>query len=344
MLARALLLFIAMLGLAASAGAHEIRPAFLQIREIEPSTLSIENAAGHGPAAYYDIVWKTPAQGDMRLALNVILPFGCQNAGEPRTTLVDAAVIQRWRSACSSGLAGQRISIENLDTSLTDVLLHFEPLSGEPRTLRLDGATPRAEIPMRQSAWKVAGTYFRLGIEHILLGFDHLLFVFCLLLLVGNFQRLLGAVTAFTLAHSITLAGTTFGWLRLASAPVEACIALSIAFVAAEIIKARDGRTGATGRWPWLASFSFGLLHGFGFASALREIGLPEGAVPSALLFFNLGVEAGQILFLSAVLAGAALWRRLAPKPPQWLWQAPPYFAGSVACYWLIERTMRILL
>src|SRR6185436_18945687 len=108
----------------------------------------------------------------------------------------------------------------------------------------------------------------RLGVEHILFGFDHLLFVFCLLLLVGDLRRLLGAVTAFTVAHSITLAGTTFGWLHLSSAPVEASIALSIMFVAAEIIRARGGGGGVMQRWPWIASFAFGLLHGFGFASA----------------------------------------------------------------------------
>ncbi len=147
----------------------------------------------------------------------------------------------------------------------------------------MNGAAPHAVIPAQQSLRQVAETYFRLGVEHILFGFDHLLFVLCLLILVGDFKRLLGAVTAFTLAHSLTLAGTTLGWLRLASAPVEACIALSIAFIAAEIIQARAGRIGVTQRWPWLASFAFGLLHGFGFAAALREIGLPDDAVPLAL-------------------------------------------------------------
>jgi hypothetical protein len=319
-----------LLGAVAPAAAHEVRPAFLQIREIEPST--------------YDVLWKTPAQGDMRLALNVILPPECQNNGPPRTTGVAAAVVQRWRTACAGGLPGKRIGIENLETSLTDVVMRFEPLAGPAKTLRIDGAAPDAVIPVRQSVWEVAGAYTRLGIEHILFGFDHLLFVLCLLILVGNLKRLLGAVTAFTVAHSITLAGTTLGSLRHASAPVEACIALSIAFVAAEILRAREGRIGLTQRWPWLASFSFGLLHGFGFAAALREIGLPDGAVPLALFFFNVGVEMGQILFLSAVLAALALWRRYAPAPAAWAWRAPPYLAGITACFWFIERTLRILL
>jgi hydrogenase/urease accessory protein HupE len=327
---RLLLWIAALIGLAPAAFAHEIRPAFLQIREVEPNT--------------YDILWKTPAQGDMRLALNVELPAGCRNLGEPRTTPVDAAVIQRWRTACDGGLVGKSIAIENLQASLTDVILRFEPATGAAKTLRLNGAAPRATIPAKQPWTQVGATYFRLGVEHILFGFDHLLFVLCLLILVGNLKRVLGAITAFTVAHSITLAGTTFGWLHLSSAPVEASIALSIAFVAAEIIRAREGKASVTQRWPWIASFSFGLLHGFGFASALRGIGIPDDAVPLALLFFNLGVEAGQILFVAAVLAVMWAWRRFAPKPPVWAWRAPPYLAGIVACFWFIERSARIFL
>jgi hypothetical protein len=329
MLARLLLLAIAA-GAAQLAGAHEIRPAYLQIREIEPSI--------------YDILWKTPARGDVRLALNVALPPECRNAGQPRMTPIGAAAIQRWRSACDGGLPGKEIAIEHLETSLTDVVLRFEPLSGPPKTLRLNGAAPSAVIPARQTSWEVAGPYFRLGVEHILLGFDHLLFVLCLLMLVGGFGRLIGVVTAFTVAHSITLACTTFGWLHLSIAPVEACIALSVAFIAAEIIRARQGRPGVTQRWPWLASFGFGLLHGLGFASALREIGLPDGAVPLALLCFNLGVETGQILFVSAVLALLHAWRRFASSSPLWAWRAPPYISGVIASYWFIERAARILL
>jgi hydrogenase/urease accessory protein HupE len=326
----ALLWLLALVGLAPTALAHEIRPAFLQIREVELNT--------------YDILWKTPAQGDMRLALNVELPAACRNIGEPRTTPVDAAVIQRWRTVCEGGLIGKSIGIENLQASLTDVILRFEPATGLAKTLRLNGAAPTATIPAKQPWTQVAATYFRLGVEHILFGFDHLLFVLCLLILVGNLKRLLGAITAFTVAHSITLAGTTFGWLHLSSAPVEASIALSIAFVAAEIIRTREGKGSVTQRWPWIASFSFGLLHGFGFASALREIGIPDDAVPLALLFFNLGVEAGQVMFVAAVLAGIWTWRRFAISLPAWSWRAPPYAAGIVAGFWFIERTAKIFL
>jgi hydrogenase/urease accessory protein HupE len=331
MLARLLLLFaIATAG--TPAFAHEVRPAFLQITEVEPAS--------------YDMVWKTPAQADMRLALNVVLPSGCRNVGQPRTTPVEGAVIQRWRSQCDGALPGKQIAIENLEASLTDVILRFEPLTGSPKTLRMDGANPQVVIPLRQSVWDIGWSYFPLGVEHILFGFDHLLFVLCLLILVRSPGRLVGAVTAFTVAHSITLAGTTLGWIHLASAPVEACIALSIAFLAAEIIRARRGSVSTTRRWPWIASFAFGLLHGFGFAAALNEIGLPDEAIPLALLFFNLGVEAGQILFVSAVLVAMACWKKYVPRPSAgmgiWAWRAPPYVAGIVASLWCVERTLRI--
>jgi hydrogenase/urease accessory protein HupE len=327
---RIILLLIAALGFSPVALAHEIRPAFLDIREIEPAS--------------YDMLWKTPAQGDMRLALNVVTPQGCTNASDPRSTMVDAAVIQRWRMTCTGSLVGKTLAIENLDSTLTDAIVRFEPLTGAPKTLRLNGAAPSAQIPAQQGWSEVAGTYFKLGVEHILFGFDHLLFVLCLLILVGDLKRLLGAITAFTLAHSITLAGTTFGWLHLSSAPVEASIALSIMFVAAEIIRARSGSSSVMQRWPWIASFSFGLLHGFGFAAALREIGIPDDAAPLALLFFNLGVEAGQVAFVAAVLMVREAWKRFAPAPPSWSWRTPPYLAGGMAAFWFIERTAKIIL
>jgi hydrogenase/urease accessory protein HupE len=207
----------------------------------------------------------------------------------------------------------------------------------------VNGAAPAVEMPTQQTMTEVAGMYFLLGVEHILFGFDHLLFVLCMLMLTAERKALLLAITAFTLAHSITLAGTTFGWLRLASAPVEACIALSIAFLAAEIIKTRSGRIRSSQRWLWVAAFGFGLLHGFGFAAALHDIGLPESAVPLALLSFNLGVEAGQILFVAVVLAMMFLGRRWISRPPLWAWRAPPYIAGIVASFWFIERTVRIV-
>jgi hydrogenase/urease accessory protein HupE len=322
---RLLLLFLSALVLPPQALAHEIRPAFLQVREIEPQV--------------YDFLWKTPARGDMRLALNVIQPAECANVSDPRATLVDGAVIQRWRARCHDGLVGKDLAIENLPQTLTDAIVRIELIGRSPQTLRLTPDQPSATIPDRQPWTDVAGSYFVLGVEHILLGFDHLLFVLALLILIPDPRRLIGAVTAFTVAHSLTLAGTTFGWVKLPIAPVEATIALSIMFVAVEITRVRAGQESLTARQPWLASFAFGLLHGFGFAGALREIGMPEDAAPLALLFFNLGVEAGQLAFIVAVLVSLWAYRRLAPAPPAWALRAPVYVIGAAAAYWFIERT-----
>lgn len=321
---RALLLLIVV----TPAIAHEVRPAFLQIREIEP--------------AIYDVLWKTPAQGDLRLALNVILPADCSDVSQSRATLVRDAVVERRRARCSGGLLGKRVAIENLETSLTDVIVRFEPMAGAPKTLRINGAEPFIVIPERQSTSAVAGTYFWLGVEHILFGFDHLLFVLCLMMLVRQLKPLFIAITSFTIAHSITLAATTFNWVQLASAPVEACIALSIALVAAEILKPRERASGVLQRLPWVAAFGFGLLHGFGFAAALRDIGMPEDSVPLALLFFNVGVEAGQVLFVGAVAAVMFVIRRYTPRVRGWMWRVPPYVAGGLASFWFVERTVKI--
>jgi hydrogenase/urease accessory protein HupE len=324
-----LLLLAGLAGLAPSAAAHEIRPAFLQIREIEPQV--------------YDFLWKTPARGDMRLALNVIQPESCANASEPRATLVDGAVIQRWRAKCAGGLVGQAVAVENLSRTLTDAIVRFEPLDGAPTTFRVTPDAPAIVIPAMQPWPEVAGTFFVLGVEHILLGVDHLLFVFALLLLISDVRRLLGAITAFTVAHSLTLAGTTFGWISLPSAPVEATIALSIMFLAVEIVRVSRGATSLTSQAPWLAAFAFGLLHGFGFAGALREIGIPEDSVATALLFFNLGVEAGQLAFIGVVLLGVLVWRRVALPTPEWVRLAPSYAIGAIAAFWFLERTAAIL-
>ena len=331
-LAGILLAWLAIVAACAPASlAHEIRPAFLQIREIEPDV--------------YDFLWKTPARGDLRLALNIIQPSGCANVSEPRSTMVGGAVIERWRVSCAGGIVDKPIEIENLSHTLTDAIVRFEPIAGAPRTLRVTPDDPVAVIPDRQQWTEVAGTYFVLGVEHILLGFDHLMFVLALLLLVRDVKRLVGAITAFTIAHSITLAGTTFGWVKLASGPVEAVIALSIMFIAVEIMRVRAGQSSLTANLPWVASLAFGLLHGFGFAGALREIGIPEDAAPLALLFFNLGVEAGQLTFIAAVLTVMFLWRRFVPatintpRVSAFAWRAPVYLIGITSAYWFVERT-----
>ena len=191
----------------------------------------------------------------------------------------------------------------------------------------------------------MAATYLRLGVEHILFGIDHLLFVLALVILVQGGRRLVATITAFTLAHSLTLAGATLGLVRIPQRPVEAVIALSIMFVATEVVHGREGRPGLTAERPWVVAFTFGLLHGFGFAGALREVGLPQQAIPVALLFFNVGVELGQLLFIAFVLAVAALVRRIAQRValprPAWAWRVPANAIGTVAAYWTIGRVVQ---
>jgi hypothetical protein len=209
---------------------------------------------------------------------------------------------------------------------------------GSTQVARLTPDRPSFTIEAAPRRWEVAQTYLTLGIEHILLGLDHLLFILSLLLITRGDWILIKTVTAFTLAHSVTLGLATLGFVQVPSAPVEAVIALSIVFVAAEIIHAHCGREGVTARAPWIVAFAFGLLHGFGFAGALSEVGLPQGHIPLALLFFNLGVETGQLLFIAVVLTLGTLVRRVRIPLPPWVELVPPYAIGSVAMFWVIQR------
>jgi hydrogenase/urease accessory protein HupE len=180
--------------------------------------------------------------------------------------------------------------------------------------------------------------YLKLGVEHILFGIDHLLFVLALLLVTRGTFRLVKTVTAFTVAHSITLGMATLGFVQMPTKPVEAVIALSIVFVAAQIVRTQQGQEGITARAPWVVAFTFGLLHGFGFAGALSEVGLPPGHIPLALLFFNVGVEVGQLLFVAAAMTFMALLRRVRINVPRWVELAPAYAIGSVAMFWVMQR------
>jgi hypothetical protein len=317
--------------------AHEVRPGYLALRQIDTET--------------WDLMWKVPAKGDRRLALDVQLPENCHN-GEPGMRFVNGAYIERWHTRCSGGLSGREIGIAGLPATRTDVLARVSRADGTAQTVRLTPSTPAFTVSAAANGWQVVRTYLALGVEHILLGIDHLLFVLALLFLVGGWRRLIGTVTAFTLAHSLTLAAATLGWIRVPQAPVEAVIALSIVFVAAEILHARQGRAGLAARLPWVVAFVFGVLHGLGFAAALRDIGLPEHAIPLALAFFNVGVELGQLLFIGAVfvmlrLMGSLVSPAVAPRNP---WQQAErlsvpaaYLVGTVAMFWVLERTYSFL-
>jgi hydrogenase/urease accessory protein HupE len=314
---------------ASGALAHEVRPAYLQLRQ-------------SGPEAY-DVFWKVPGLGeDMRLGLYVELPTACANVTEPRASMFNSVYTERWPVKCTGGLTGGTIHIEGLSATTTDVLVRVERLDGTTQVTRLTPSAPSFVVEAEPRAIEVARTYLVLGVEHILGGIDHLLFVLALLILVKGTRRLIATVTAFTLAHSLTLAGATLGLVHVPGPPVEAAIALSIVFVAAEIVRSRQGVVGLTERFPWVMAFTFGLLHGFGFAGALGAVGLPQSAIPVALLFFNVGVELGQLLFIGSVIAVIALARRVARRQvvlqPGWVWRVPPYAIGSIAAFWIIQR------
>ena len=320
-----LLLLVALAALlspAASFG-HEVRPAYLDLREDSPGEFSV--------------LWKTPMLGDLRLALAPAFSGPVEALTPVATQPIGDAAVQTWRLRAES-LRGQTLRIVGLDTTITDALVRVAFLDGSTWVERLTPRQPRSLIPVRPSVSGVAGTYFALGVEHILAGIDHLLFVLALLLLTPGTWRLVKTVTAFTVAHSITLALATLGFVHVPPKPVEAAIALSIVFVAAEIVQARRGRAGRAAQMPWVVAFIFGLLHGFGFAGALSEVGLPEGHIPVALLFFNLGVEAGQLLFVAAVLTIVAGACRVPMAWPRWAELAPPYAIGSLAMFWVIQR------
>jgi hydrogenase/urease accessory protein HupE len=306
------------------AAAHEVRPAYLELTETTPGA--------------FDVLFKTPMQGDLRLALGVAISGQVEPIAPVWSRVTENAMVQTWRVNVVPSLAGQQVHVVGLENTVSDALLRIEFLDGRSWVQRLTPAVPQATVPATQSGSGVAATYLGLGVEHILLGYDHLLFVLGLMLIAANLTQLLKAITAFTAAHSITLAAAVLGIVQVPPKPVEAAIALSIAFVALEIIHARAGKIGLAARAPWVVAFAFGLLHGFGFAGALSEIGMPERHIPVALLFFNLGVEAGQILFVAAVMVVAALLRVTRLRLPRWASLVPPYAIGTVAVCLMIQR------
>jgi hydrogenase/urease accessory protein HupE len=316
---------VMMLLFAATAAAHEVRPGYLQLNETA--------------ADQFDVLWKVPASGDLRLGIYALLPDNCEATSRIVTRSVGGSFTDGWGVSCPGGLEGGTIYIDGLAATLTDVLVQITLLDETSRVSRLTSAAPSFVVPAAPTWTQTAVTYLGLGVEHILLGIDHLLFVLALLLLVRGWRRVIVTITSFTLAHSITLAAATLGFAYVPQRPVEAVIALSIVLVAAELVHRERGRTSLAQQWPWAIAFTFGLLHGFGFAGALNEIGLPQQAIPLALLFFNIGVEFGQILFIVAVYAVWALSRRLLvglPKPITSY--GPAYVIGTLAAFWTIER------
>lgn len=320
---RLLLAFLAMLA-SQALSAHEVKPAYLEIREAS--------------ANQFQVIWKMPIGGGIPAPLEARLPANCEELDPRSTREATRAILRTWQVHCHGGLAEKQVVIEGLQYSMTDALVRIS-LRGLPvQTARLTPRSNTLTISAAPSPLVVINTYFLLGVEHILLGIDHLLFVFALLLVVTGWRKLIGTITAFTIAHSLTLSAAALGLVRVPQAPVEAVIALSILFLATEIVRARRGHIGISYRKPWLVAFAFGLLHGLGFAGALAEIGLPSTDIPLALLLFNLGVEAGQLVFICCVVSLTAIVKGLSENYRDYARLAMSYTIGSVAMFWTIER------
>jgi hydrogenase/urease accessory protein HupE len=353
-----------LLFLAVSVSAHEVRPAYLEMTQRSPQEFDVVwkvPALGGTPLAGEEIPHEAPVTAPVNAGAPSTMPCGCpvptaaqlsrgvlpihpslprdsETISFPRVERLFGAEIRRWTIRTGSqGLEGWEVSAHGLSATMVDVLVRIQLMDGRvvSRMLRPDAPS---FIFTAETAGPAAGAYFILGVEHILFGIDHLLFVLALVLIVRGIGLLVKTITAFTVAHSITLALATLGVVHVPSAPVEAVIALSIVFVASEVVQLMRGRQGLTSRAPWIVAFTFGLLHGFGFAGALSEVGLPQNDIPLALLLFNVGVEAGQLAFVAVVLAVGALVIRLKPVLPHWAPLVPPYVIGSVAMFWVIQR------
>jgi hydrogenase/urease accessory protein HupE len=312
-----LIAVIALAGLLATAkpsAAHEMSMAEMQLRETAPGTF----------------LWQWTSSGNLPAGQDItpIWPAHCE-------------ALESLLRCAPEGLRGA-LEVDGVGARYSAALVKIFWLDGQSTVHTLTSAQPVVQLfgsaDDRRGLAEIAGAYGVLGVEHILSGFDHLLFVLALLFLVGFNRRLVLTITAFTVAHSLTLALSALGWLTLRPPPVEATIALSIALVAAEAL---NDRPTLARRWPALVAFMFGLVHGLGFAGALREIGLPQNHLPAALLTFNLGVEAGQLL---VVAAAYVVCRAFARTPALVAARAPALYAiGAVAAYWSIGRLVALV-
>ena len=308
---------------ASPAAADELRPGYLELTQQD--------------AQHWKLVWKAPVLGGLATHARPLVPPQCRQSA-PTARLEGAALVAESMFTCSTDLAGSSVGLAGMDAVFTDALVRIAPLGRPVQAARLTPGHATVTVARVPDRWDVARSYFVLGVEHILTGYDHLLFVVALVLLLGRLGVVVRAATAFTLAHSLTLIGTTLGVIGLAQAPVEALIALSIVFLAVEVVKQDPASPRLSERIPWVVAFGFGLIHGFGFAGALREIGLPVGDVPTALLTFNLGVEAGQLVIVVLTLALLFAVRRFATPALRPVKLAASYAIGITASFWFIQR------
>ncbi len=313
-------------GAAGPASAHRLAPSLLAVEESADGSL--------------EVLFKTPRMRPSGVDIEPELPPHCTNDGDPRAELDESSVTLTWTATCEDGgLVGARFGVAGLAASGTNALLRIGLADGRRVQAVLHSGAPSLVVPERPSAWTVFRDYLRLGAGHIASGFDHLLFVFGLLLLADTARRLVATVTSFTLGHSVTLSLAALGIVRFPSALIEAVIAATILLLALELARPDASPDTALRRRPWLVAFGFGLLHGFGFAGALSEIGLPEQEIPMALFSFNVGIELGQLAFVALVLAVRAVVAPRLAAAPGWLLRAPVTAMGALAVYWCLDRT-----
>lgn len=309
------------------AAAHRFAPSLLRLFEVAPNE--------------YNVIWKTPAQATSAIPLRPVLPAICTALDGGDGEMEGTGIIRQWRMQCSDNLVGHKIAVSGLAENQSSVLFSLEYLDGSFYQSLLNADQHEFTVPDEPTAVTVIKEYSWLGIEHIWSGIDHLLFVFGLLLLVGGGKRLVWTITSFTLGHSITLCLVTLGFFEYPVAVVEFAIALSIFVLAVELART-DGK-GLFRTYPWWLAGGFGLLHGMGFAGALAEVGLPQAELPLALLFFNVGIEIGQLAF---IFAAWGIWLVLRRGLQPWqgrLMPVPVYVLGSMSAMWCIERGLEVL-
>ena len=313
-----------------TASAHESQPGSLEIKQLTRDR--------------YDITWRAPIYYGKPHPAQLQLPQDWQTIGQPtERRRVDATVFHRVISTGGKSIEGKIIRFPGLEATITDVFVRLTRLDGTVMTTVARPTKTWAELRGERPWHTTAGEYLGLGFHHILMGVDHLLFVLGLLLIVKGRMMLLKTITSFTVAHSITLAIATLGYAKAPLPPLNAAIALSILFLGPEIVRSRQGETSLTIRFPWLVAFAFGLLHGFGFASGLSTTGMPKAELPWALLWFNVGVELGQLVFVFLALALAWSFRALEIRWPRWAQALPGYTVGSLGAYWTIQRTVILM-
>jgi hydrogenase/urease accessory protein HupE len=321
---------LAVVGTCAAVSAHESQPGTLDLRQVDRDR--------------YEVTWRAPLYFGQPHPARLKLPESWKTVVEATVRLLaDSQVFRRVVIVGSQGVEGSVIRFPGLESTITDVFVRLNRLDGTTMTAVVRPTKPYAQLRGERSWYVTAGEYVGLGFHHILQGIDHLLFVLGLLLIVKDRMTLLKTVTAFTVAHSITLAIAALGYASAPLPPLNAAIALSILFLGPEIVRSWRGQTSLTIRYPWVVSFLFGLLHGFGFASGLSTTGMPRAELPLALLFFNVGVELGQLVFVLAALALVRSFKVLEVRWPRWVEALPGYAVGSFGAYWTIQRTVILL-